>query len=68
MLAAQMQTQIVAQMAAANVGVPSITIAKSGNGNIASADRVISCGNKCSAAYSAGTLVSLMKLMRLAAS
>lgn len=48
-----------AQMAAANVGVPSVTVAKSGNGNVASSDKVISCGNKCSAAYSAGTQVTL---------
>lgn len=48
-----------AQMTAANVGIPSLTVAKAGNGNVASADRIISCGNKCSAAYNAGTLVTL---------
>jgi hypothetical protein len=48
-----------AQMAAANVGVPSVTVAKTGNGSVSSADRNISCGNKCSASYSVGALVTL---------
>jgi hypothetical protein len=48
-----------AQMTAANVGVPSVTVSKTGKGSVASADRVISCGNKCSATYGAGTQVTL---------
>jgi hypothetical protein len=48
-----------AQMAAANVNVPSVTITKSGNGNVSSADRLISCGSKCAAGYNAGTPVTL---------
>jgi hypothetical protein len=48
-----------AQMAAANVGVPSVTVAKTGKGSVSSADRIISCGSKCSAAYGAGTQVTL---------
>jgi Divergent InlB B-repeat domain len=48
-----------AQMAAANVGVPSVTVTTAGNGNVSSSDKVISCGNKCSAAYGAGTQVTL---------
>jgi uncharacterized repeat protein (TIGR02543 family) len=48
-----------AQMAAANVGVPSVTVSKTGNGNVASADRLISCGSKCTASYNAGASVTL---------
>jgi hypothetical protein len=48
-----------AQMAAANVRVPSVSVAKTGNGSVSTADRLISCGNKCAAGYNAGTAVSL---------
>jgi hypothetical protein len=48
-----------AQMAAANVGVPAVTVSKTGNGNVSSADRNISCGNKCTASYNVGTSVTL---------
>jgi hypothetical protein len=48
-----------AQMAAANVIVPFVTVSKVGNGNVFSADKSISCGSKCSAGYSAGTSVTL---------
>jgi hypothetical protein len=48
-----------AQMAAANVGVPSITITKSGGGSVSSADRVISCGSKCAASYEMNSTVTL---------
>jgi hypothetical protein len=48
-----------AQMAAANVNVPSVTITKSGNGNVSSADKLLSCGSKCAAGVNAGTLVTL---------
>ncbi|HKP12430.1 MAG TPA: hypothetical protein VJZ91_09985, partial [Blastocatellia bacterium] len=48
-----------AQMAAANVNVPSVTITKVGNGSVASADKLLSCGSKCAAGVSAGTQVTL---------
>lgn len=48
-----------AQMAAANVGVPSVTVSKVGGGSVSSSDRNISCGNKCTASYNAGTQVTL---------
>lgn len=48
-----------AQMAAANVVVPSIIVSKSGNGNVASSDKQISCGSKCSAGYNADAVVTL---------
>src|SRR5205085_3139616 len=48
-----------AQMAAANVNVPSVTITRSGNGNVASADKLLSCGSKCAAGVNAGTLMTL---------
>jgi hypothetical protein len=48
-----------AQMAAANVGVPSVTVGIAGGGKVASADRLISCGSKCSASYEANTQVTL---------
>jgi hypothetical protein len=48
-----------AQMSAANVGVPSVTVTKSGNGNVNSADKFISCGSKCSASYSMDASVTL---------
>ncbi|MBV8855817.1 MAG: hypothetical protein JOZ02_02550 [Acidobacteria bacterium] len=48
-----------AQMAAANVGVPSVTVGIAGGGKVASADRLISCGSKCGASYEANTQVTL---------
>jgi hypothetical protein len=48
-----------AQMAAANVGVPSVTVAVNGGGKVASSDRVISCGSKCSASYEMNAQVTL---------
>jgi Divergent InlB B-repeat domain len=50
---------LVAQMAAANIAVPSITVSKVGSGNVASADKAISCGSKCAANYAQGTAVIL---------
>ncbi|HZS03498.1 MAG TPA: hypothetical protein VFD58_01370 [Blastocatellia bacterium] len=49
-----------AQMAAANIAVPSITVTTAGNGSVSSADKVISCGNKCSAVYPLGTVVTMV--------
>jgi hypothetical protein len=48
-----------AQMAAANVEVNAVVVTKSGNGSISSSDKLVSCGNKCAAAYNAGSAVTL---------
>lgn len=51
---------ITAQMAAANVNVPSLTINLAGaGGQVVSSDNVLSCGNKCATNYAPGTVVSL---------
>src|SRR4051794_12556334 len=50
---------ISAQMTAANVVAPSISVARIGSGAIASSDRRINCGATCSAAYTAGDVVTL---------
>ena len=51
---------ISAQMTAANVVAPSMTVARIGDGAaIASSDRRINCGATCSAAYTAGDVVTL---------
>src|SRR5262249_10086714 len=50
---------LAAQMAAVNVGVPSLTVAKVGNGSVSSADKVLSCGNKCTSTYAVGAVVTL---------
>jgi hypothetical protein len=48
-----------AQMAAANVGVPSVAVTVGGGGKVASSDRVISCGSKCSSSYDMNAQVTL---------
>jgi hypothetical protein len=48
-----------AQMAAANVRVPSITVALVGGGSVTSSDKLISCGSKCTAFEAAGAAVTL---------
>lgn len=48
-----------AQMAAANVGVPSVSVSIAGGGKVASSDRIISCGSKCSASYDMNAQVTL---------
>src|SRR4051812_43083826 len=50
---------ISAQMTAANVVAPSISVARIGSGAIASSDRRINCGTTCNAAYTAGDVVTL---------
>jgi List-Bact-rpt repeat protein len=50
---------ISAQMAAANVVVPSITASVTGSGQIASSDKAISCGNTCTEFATAGAPVTL---------
>jgi hypothetical protein len=48
-----------AQMTAANVQADTLSVSKTGNGNVESADRRISCGNKCVSPYVAGAVVTL---------
>lgn len=48
-----------AQMAAANVLVNSVIVTKTGNGDISSNDKLISCGNKCAIAYNLNSVVTL---------
>lgn len=50
---------ISAQMTAANVQSDYVAVTLSGNGNVESSDRFISCGNKCVAPYSAASVVTL---------
>ena len=50
---------LAAQMVAANVAVPGLAVTIAGNGTVASSDKVISCGSKCSSTYAAGTVVTL---------
>ncbi len=47
------------QMAAANVGVPSITVSKVGNGSVAGASGKINCGSSCTAVVNANSSVTL---------
>ncbi len=58
-LADELGDMQVAQMAAANIAVPSIAVTKIGSGGVSSADKAISCGNKCVANYVLGTVVTL---------
>ena len=48
-----------AQNAAANLDVNDLTITVVGGGGVSSADKVISCGNKCYGVYNPNTVVSL---------
>ena len=50
---------ISAQMSAVLVQPDGLRVTKTGNGNIDSADRLISCGNKCVSPYSAASIVTL---------
>jgi hypothetical protein len=47
------------QMAAANVGVPSVTVTKTGSGTVLGADGKINCGGSCTTSVPAGTSVTL---------
>ena len=47
------------QMAAANVGVPSITVSKVGSGTVTGASGKINCGGSCTTTVTAGTPVTL---------
>lgn len=48
-----------AQMTAANVQVSSLTVAKTGSGDVNSDDRLIRCGVDCVSGYADGTAVTL---------
>jgi hypothetical protein len=50
---------IAAQMAAANLEIPSITVTKVGTGTVSAPVAKISCGAACTANVTAGTLVTL---------
>jgi hypothetical protein len=50
---------LTAQMAAVNINVPSLTVTKAGSGNVASADKIITCGSKCTSPYALGTVIAL---------
>jgi hypothetical protein len=50
---------ISAQMTAVNVQADSVTVTRVGNGTVQSADKVISCGSKCTSPYIGGTAVTL---------
>lgn len=47
------------QMGAANIGVPSVTVARTGNGTVLGAGGKINCGGTCSTAVAAGSQVTL---------
>lgn len=47
------------QMTAANVQPDSVVVAVTGNGDVDSSDRLISCGSRCAQSYTAGTQVTL---------
>lgn len=57
--AGELGDMLTAQMAAANVAIPSLTVTIAGNGTVSSSDKVISCGSKCSSPYALGTEVTL---------
>lgn len=50
---------ISAQMSAANVTVPSITVSRTGNGQVVSSDKLINCGTACVQLYNQGANVTL---------
>ena len=50
---------LVAQMAAANIAVPSLTIGLVGSGKVTSSDGLLICGSKCVANYPLNGVVSL---------
>jgi hypothetical protein len=50
---------LVAQMAAANIAVPSLSIGLVGSGKITSSDGILICGSKCVANYTLNSVVTL---------
>jgi NOL1/NOP2/fmu family ribosome biogenesis protein len=47
------------QMTGVNVQPDALIVTKTGNGNVDSSDKLVSCGNKCAQPYDAGRVVSL---------
>jgi Divergent InlB B-repeat domain len=58
--AGELGALISAQMTAANLVVPSVSITKSGNGTVTAKDGRINCGSACSALYPAGASLTLV--------
>ena len=58
-LAGELGDLITAQMTAANVAVPSLSVTLTGNGTVSSADKIIACGSKCASNYALGAQVTL---------
>ena len=57
--AGELGDMIAAQMAAANLELPSVTVAKVGSGTVTGASGKINCGGTCTVNVTAGTQVSL---------
>lgn len=57
--AGELGNYIGSQMAGVNVGVPTITVSKAGNGTVTGANGKINCGGSCTATVAAGTAVTL---------
>ena len=58
-LAGELGDYIGSQMAAANVGVPSVTVSKVGSGTVTDTSGKINCGGSCTTTVTAGTSVTL---------
>jgi hypothetical protein len=58
-IGAELGDFIGSQNAAANIGVPSVTVTKTGNGTVTGASGKINCGNSCTTTVAAGTVLTL---------
>ncbi len=58
-IGAELGDFIGSQNAAANVGVPSVTVTKTGSGTVTGASGKINCGGSCTTTVAAGTVVTL---------
>jgi hypothetical protein len=59
-MAGEVGELISAQMTAANVVVPSVSVTKAGSGTVTSKDGGVKCGNTCSAFYPTGASITLI--------
>jgi hypothetical protein len=50
------------QMAAANIEIPAVTVAKNGNGTVTGDNGKINCGGTCTVNVTAGTVVNLLAI------
>jgi hypothetical protein len=57
--AGELGDYIGSQMAAANIGVPSVTVTKTGNGTVTGANGKINCGGTCTTIVAANSSVTL---------